>query len=224
MEYTCLHCREKLNTETDEFVLVGKRHAHKSCREKFELKKTLPKQAKEKQENTTEKKTSQKYIKKCYYCGKSIDISTEEYRKPKTNRYAHVDCYDNNYSADEEFVDAIYSLLKDVGIKYEYTQCERQRINFIKKMGYTNEGIFLTLKFFYLVEKADTAKSENRIGIVPYKYDEAQRYFATLEKKQKQIGKAVKKQLDQAPKVVKIDGSYEKAKKKYIDLDIIGGE
>lgn len=226
MEYTCLHCRKKLNTETDEFVLVGKRHAHKSCREKFESKKTLPKEKKEKdKEKSTEKKTPLKYIKKCYYCGKDVDTLKEDYRKPKTNRYAHTDCYNKNYTPDENYVEAIYSLLKDVGIHYDYTQCERQRLNFIKKMGYTNEGIFLTLKFFYLVEKADTAKAENRIGIVPYKYDEAQRYFSSLEQKQKQIGEAIKKQLEKEHKVIVIETPYQKkSRRKYIDLDTIGGE
>lgn len=219
MIYTCVHCQKKLDTEVDEYVKTTNRYAHKKCREKFLEKQS----SKVKKEAAPKKKTAN--IKKCYYCGEDVDISTEEYAKPRTNRYAHKKCYDENYNADDEYIATIYQYLKDIGMKYDYTQCERQRKNFIQKMGYTNEGIYLTLKFFYGVEKADLSKSENRIGIVPYKYDEAQRYFNSLERKQKQIGEAVKKQLEKEHKVIVIEAPYQKkSRRKYIDLDMIGGE
>ena len=99
--------------------------------------------------------------------------------------------------------------------------CERQRNHFIKDFGYNNEGILLALKYFYEVKKSSPDKSGNRIGIVPYVYEEAQSYYSNLNKKQKKIAKDVKEQLKIVPITIQIKGTEEKASKNYIDIDNI---
>lgn len=213
MQVTCLYCRQKL--EKEEGVRVGTRYVHKECVEKREQK-----------EASAEKKTliptvPKKNLKICYYCKKEINIVEEPYKKPRINRYAHLKCYELNYTEDELYIDKIYSFLKSIGIKVDYALCERQRNHFIKDFGYNNEGILLALKYFYEVKKSSPDKSGNRIGIVPYVYEEAQSYYSNLNKKQKKIAKDVKEQLKIVPITIQIKGSEEKASKNYIDIDNI---
>lgn len=222
-EVTCLYCKQKIYKEDENTVRVGTRYAHKECAEKGAKKK----QAKEAKENKPKEKTETKKanLKKCLYCGKDIDISKEEYCMARTNRYAHKSCYEKNYSPDEEYIKKIYSFLKEeMGISYDYPQCERQRLHFIQKMGYTNEGILNALRYFYLVKKQSPEKSGNRIGIVPYVYNEAKEYYENMEKSKKKIQKSIQKQLEQKVRHIKVGGHEEEFDRGLIDLDEIGGE
>ena len=217
-ERTCPYCREKFIQEETDWVRCGNRYAHRACAEKKDEKE------KKKQEKKEEpKKHLKKNLKKCYYCNKEFDIS-EGYRKVR-NRFAHIECYEKNYQPDEDYVHQIYELLKDeVHMVYDYAQCEKQRKHFIDKLGYTNEGIYLALKYFYLVKKASPEKSGNRIGIVSYVYNEAQTYYKNLETEKKKIGEAICHQLDQEEEIVHVAALPKKRKRKKIDLDSIGGD
>ena len=235
--YVHIDCRKKylkkLYKSDEKVEEVLKQELIDSEDRKNQLKKKDSKnEEKEKKEITkvetettkVEKKTPKNKIKKCLYCGKEIDITRDEYAKPRVNRYAHLSCYQENYNPDEEYIDKIYSLLTEVGLKYDYQQCEKQRISFIKKMGYTNNGIYLTLKYYYYVKKSSISKSEGRIGIVPYIYDEAVAYYKNLEKEQKIIGNGIKKQLQEKSTIIVVNNIPNKnTKRKYINLDEIGG-
>ena len=222
-EVTCLYCRQKIFKEAETTVRVGTRYAHKECAELGAKKK----QAKEEKvvQPKVKTETRKANIKKCLYCGKDIDISTERYCMARTNRYAHVECYEKNYTPDEEYIGKIYTFLKEeVGISYDYPQCEKQRLSFIKKMGYTNEGILNALRYFYLVKKQSPEKSGNRIGIVPYVYNEAKEYYENIESKKKKIKKEITKQLSNSDRVVVVGGHEKEVDRGLIDLDTIGGE
>ena len=217
MLVTCLHCKVKFDRDVEPAEKVGSRYAHKECREKF-LQKEKKSETKEKKTTSTSKKN----LRKCLYCQKDIDIAHEEYRMPRTNRYAHLECYNNCYNPDEDFISLIYKFLKEeVKISFDYPQCEKQRIHFVTKLGYTNEGILNALKYFYLIKKNSPEKAGNRIGIVPYVYDEAKEYYTNLKKKQKTIGKNIEKQIKEQKIEVKIKTSQYVPKKNYIDIDNI---
>ena len=181
---------------------------HKSCYEKKD-----------------NEKKSKSELRQCIYCKQKFDITKEGYEMPRPHKYAHIKCYKENYTPDEEYITKIYSLLKEeIGMTYDYQTCERQRIHFVTKMGYTNEGIYNALKYHYLVKKGSIEKSGNRIGIVSYVYNEAQEYYQNLKKRQLQTNQGLKTQLTQDVKTVKIDTNPYKDKRKYIDLDSIGVE
>jgi len=48
------------------------------------------------------------------------------------------------------------------------------------KKGYTYLGMIRALEFFYIVKKQSKVKSKNSIGIIPYVYNDAQKYFQQL--------------------------------------------
>lgn len=199
---TCIYCKEKFDKDAEEYEMRGKRYAHKHC---AELR------------NVSQKN---KNIKICFYCNKGIDISKEKYFKPRVNRYAHEKCYKENYTEDDIFISHIYELLKEVGIQYKFMECERQRSNYIKQFGYTNKGIFLALKYFYIHKKGDIKKSGGRIGIVPYVYEEAQEYYNKINKEKKEITRDIIEQIGKS-KTVNINYKTPKSYKNYIDIDNI---
>lgn len=165
-------------------------------------------------------KTLKKNLRKCKYCNKEFDIINEGYRKVG-NRYAHIECYNSNYTEDDEKSEEIYTFLKSIGISCNRGICENQRQRFITKNGFTNEGILKALKYWYLVKKMPTEKSENRIGIVPFIYDEAQIYYNTINNKKKAVAAEVEKQLKKETIQFSIKNIKEEKNKGYIDLDSI---
>lgn len=92
-------------------------------------------------------------------------------------------------------------------------------------MGYKAQ--LLTLKWFYEVKKNKIQPDKKTIGIIPFVYDEAARYYTSQAKRQKEIESAIEKQLEQD----RIEIQYNpndyigtKKKKKMIDLDSIIGD
>lgn len=223
--YTCLFCKLKFDTDEVEWDRYGTRYAHKSCIEKHNEKERL-KEEKRKNKAEAPKSTTKrkKNIRKCYYCGGDVDITTDKFSKVHSNRYAHRECHIKNYTPDEEYIPKIYEYLKSINFNYNYTQCDKQRVNFIKTMGYSNEEIYLTLKYMYSIKKLSPERSEGRIGLVPYLKEEAIQYFHNIEKKQEEIGIAVEKQLARGVKVIQVLAPEKPVDKGYIDLDSIGDD
>lgn len=223
--YTCLFCKLKFDTDEVEWDRYGTRYAHKSCIEKHNEKERLKEEKKKNKADAPKATTKRKKnIRKCYYCGGDVDITTDKYSKVHSNRYAHRECHIKNYTPDEEYIPKIYEYLKSINFNYNYTQCDKQRVNFIKTMGYSNEEIYLTLKYMYSIKKLSPERSEGRIGLVPYLKEEAIQYFHNIEKRQEEIGIAVEKQLERGVKVIRVLAPEKPVDKGYIDLDSIGDD
>jgi hypothetical protein len=96
---------------------------------------------------------------------------------------------------------------------------------YIEDNGYTYKGIFYSLKYFYEIKKNDIRKSNESIGIVPYVYDEAQKYFEDLENRKEKI-KQVGVQVETTDKMnVTISTRQNKSKgRKEYDLSTLLGD
>lgn len=230
-EPQCPYCKERFVAKETPYVFNGKRYYHVECYKKRFPKDTdyvIVEPSKDNGVAATPKKEVKKEkvkkpnLKKCYYCGEEFDIDTEDFRKPVTNRYAHVKCWEENYTEDMVFIGEIYAYLKSLAIKYDFNQCERQRISYVKTKGYTNEGILYALKYFYDVKRQSPDRSGNRIGIVPYVYDEAQLYYEEMNKKKAKIGKDLSKQITKEAKEIKVKLKEVKQNRHYIDIDGLG--
>lgn len=62
-----------------------------------------------------------------------------------------------------------------------------------EQMGYNYKGIRNALKYFYEIKKNTVNKAEERVGIVPYIYTEAQEYFRTMEEIARRNNKTIEK-------------------------------
>lgn len=124
-----------------------------------------------------------KCIVKCLYCGEQFDrLSVPNVKIGR--RYAHKSCYEGQ---DEEqlkkdkdkhdFFDYIKELY---GSDYNYISISKQAENYIKQYGFTYSGMLKSLKWFYEVKGNSKESSNGRIGIIPYIYEEAKKYYYNL--------------------------------------------
>ena len=95
-----------------------------------------------------------------------------------------------------------------------------------KSQGMPYQGQLLTLKYFYEVLGNTTEKSHGSIGIIPFVYEQARRYYEKQEHKAEQITNAIQKQLEQDRIEIKYNPNdyFSRKKKKMIDLNSIQEE
>ena len=80
-----------------------------------------------------------------------------------------------NLSIDKQrdaFIQFVY-LLFDNKLNPAIFRLEKQYL----KKGYTYIGMVRALEFFYHVKKNNLNKAKNNIGIIPYVYEDAQKYY-----------------------------------------------
>lgn len=221
----CCYCELPIDRNTEPYgrplkelgstELNPRRYAHQHCGEQynwmpvteFNRLKTAKKIKEEAEKNgrtVTEQKAK---TKKCLYCNKMIDLDTDDACLVGVGtRWAHKECYEKYFSADDQWIDKLYGILKVVFGKYDFQKIERQRITFIKQ-GLTNEDIYNALNYWYIVKNKSIEKANGGIGIVPYIYEDANEYFKSIEKSSQKINPATFKM---GSKIVDIDFSKEK--------------
>jgi hypothetical protein len=92
---------------------------------------------------------------------------------------------------------------------------------FINERGYTYIGIYQALKYFYEIKNNNIDKSEERIGIVPFVYDDAQNYFRYKSYRETKIEKSgIEKEDEAEPTVVIVKMPKPKEEKKS-ELDLL---
>ena len=90
----------------------------------------------------------------------------------------------------------------------------------------TAKGIYFTLRYFYEIEKGDTSKCENGIGIVPHIYERGTCYWGERNQRDKGICARIEAQIMQmkAQKVHVIRQTPKAQRKPVIDLAAIALE
>ena len=120
---------------------------------------------------------------KCLYCGEQFDRLSEPNVK-LGRRYAHKSCYE---SQDEEQLKLdkdkhdFFEYIKELyGDDYNYISISKQAESYIKQYNFTYSGMLKSLKWFYEVKGNSKEGSNGRIGIIPYIYEEAKKYYYNL--------------------------------------------
>lgn len=148
---------------------------------------------------------------KCLYCEETFDRNKEPFQ-PVGRRYAHQKCYDLYYTEEDYYKEEIYKFIKRIfGPNYKYAVIERQRVKFLKE-GLTNKGIYYALKYHFEVKNGSVEKSEGRIGIVPYLYEEALEYYKNIDDLSKKFVKSI--QEPKKEKIVNIENIKNQSTKK----------
>lgn len=228
----CPYCNEYFDTETFGAIKVLNRYYHKECYDKRVKEGFLApqeshiviepdsKKVAKALANQMEKPTKPNY-KVCPKCHDKIDINTEEYRLVG-KRYLHLKCFNELQNSDDKYIDMMYRFLKnEVGLNYNYVQCEKQRNSYNNK-GLSNETIYKTLVYIYKIRKVNPSRAEGRIGLVPFMYEEATQYFNNLEKQRKVVDRAYEKQKKVETKKMSIVDVKETKRKGYINIETIG--
>lgn len=154
---------------------------------------------------------------KCKYCGEQFYREDEQYVQ-LSKRYAHQRCHEEHLasqSKDDMDKEALFDYLKELfGDKCNYAITTKLLNRYINENHYTYSGIHKTLVYFYEIKKNSIDKANGSIGIVPWQYEEAKKYYmelAAIEKKNE--GKKLNP-FEAVARVIRIPSPQREIKKK----------
>lgn len=174
----------------------------------------------------------------CRICKGVIDRNTQDnWVMPQEKWYYHKNCYadfakkkgaikekDLSVEADDDlWKDAVYEYLKkDLKMSLNFNKFSNQWESYLKK-GMTAKGIYFTLRYFYEIEKGDSSKSEDGIGIVPYIYERGTCYWGERNQRDKGICARIEAEILQVRKKEAkiIFQTQQKKRGSAVDLSII---
>lgn len=117
----------------------------------------------------------------CKYCGIKFDRDKEPWIEVSSKRYAHKACSEK-VQAEIPQEEKDYLLLEKY-IKELFktnilsAKIKKQIKDYRQEYGYTYTGILKTLYWWYEIKLHTTELSKDGIGIVPYIYDDAEKYY-----------------------------------------------
>lgn len=123
-----------------------------------------------------------KHLVKCLYCGQQFDINQEPFIKPRANRYAHAECHlkaDANKTQEEKDYEQLVNYIKHLFGKPN-PRVWKQLKEFKEAYNYTYSGMYKTLVWWFEIKHGDIDKANGGIGILPYVYDDALKYYYAL--------------------------------------------
>lgn len=160
---------------------------------------------------------------KCPYCGQIFDRDNVPCKKVSKRRYAHVECaekYEKDKTQEDIDLENLKEYIKKIFNKEHIDNIiEKQIETYHKNNGYSYSGIHKTLYYWFEIKKNPIEKSNGRIGIVPYVYEDANNYFYRLHliQSKNKNNNIYKKS---AEKVVKIASPQQRMKQvKLFNLD-----
>ena len=120
---------------------------------------------------------------KCLYCGEKFDRLSEPNVKIG-RRYAHKKCYEAQSNEDikaQQDKHDFFEYIKQIyGEDYNYILISKQAENYIKQYNFTYSGMLKSLKWWYEVKRNSKESANGRIGIIPYIYEDAKKYYYNL--------------------------------------------
>ena len=128
---------------------------------------------------------------KCLYCGEYFDADKIEFIKPRSNRYAHKICPNQNKTESEikeiNNEDAFWQYIKKLyGPKYNYVKLKAFADKYIREYHFTWSGMLKALKWHYEINHNNKNSIDyESIGIIPYIYEDAKSYYRKIYESQK---------------------------------------
>lgn len=168
----------------------------------------------------------------CPGCKKEVEKTEQNKIKGKNNytRYWHPTCWQAAQKEKEKKIaeemgrKAIFNYLIEIGMAPNYSFWGRQRNDFINKYNYNDSGILMALKYWFGEKNNTIERANGGMGIVPYIYDEAQRYYRNIILKKHKLAEQAIRQQSEENKTVMIKTVKENDKKGFIDLNSLIGD
>ncbi len=112
---------------------------------------------------------------KCVNCGLIFDRDKVPFVPVGSRRYAHANCSD--YLEDTQDLEELEAyILKTLKLDYIDAKTRLQLNNFRDIQNYTYKGMLKSLTYFHEVR----GNQLTGVGIIPYVYEQAQKYYAAL--------------------------------------------
>lgn len=114
---------------------------------------------------------------KCSECGEQVEKQLGQMYK---NKYYHAECLENKLDRMESW-DKLFQLINEIYTIEKPTAMMFKQIKDYKSKPYnfTDEGMFLTLTYYYKI-LGNVVKDDTGLGIIPYYYDRAKRYYIDI--------------------------------------------
>lgn len=147
------------------------------------------------------------HIVTCTFCKKKFDRDRLPFVQLSTRKFAHRQCFLVEDEKQKK-IEQDKTELENYILKLFNTDCidgkiRKQIKQFIEDYHYSYSGIHKALIYHFEVKKGSIDKANNGIGIVPYVYQEAYRYYYTLwEAQQKNENKDVKDYIPMVKEIV----------------------
>ncbi len=126
-----------------------------------------------------------KAIVKCLYCGEQFDRNDPSNHFIKVGRrYAHQKCaeeYNDSLTQEQKDLKDLIEYIKDLLKEdYNFMKVKKQIEDYHKKYDYSYSGMLRSLKWFYEVKNNSIDKANGGIGIIPFIYNDAYRYYYNI--------------------------------------------
>lgn len=127
---------------------------------------------------------SAKKIVKCKYCGIQFDRNSEPFVEVGGRRYAHKKCAEKfleGISKEElDYAELEKYIKKLLGENYLNAKVKKQIRDFRQEYNYTYSGMLKTLKWWYEIKRNNVEFAQGGIGIIPFVYNDALKYYYNL--------------------------------------------
>lgn len=162
---------------------------------------------------------------KCPYCDIYFYRDQEEHTLIK-NRYWHKKCYEEFQEKQNVSVKAITELENYICELFSLDHVSARVKKQIKDMtdvnSYSYSGILSTLRYWYEIKGGDRKKANGGIGIVPFVYEDARKYYEGIYNAQQSNKGVVLNPSEGESKKVTIKSPRNKGFRfKTIDIDLL---
>lgn len=118
----------------------------------------------------------------CRICGKPIPVNADPSTYVLQGRFhLHPECANSTKDKDEFF----HYCQKLFGDNFDFVKINRLAEGYIKTYKYTWSGMHGSLVYFYDIQKHPIEQSNYSIGIIPYIYNDARKYYQHIEESKK---------------------------------------
>lgn len=163
---------------------------------------------------------------KCPFCRKFL-IANEEVAIYFNNHYYHNECFakfdDSVVKNAAKTLENKEELIQYIKLKFKITTITPKISQQLKNLidgNYKYEGILKTLEYFYDIKGNSPEKSNEGLGIVPYVYEEARRWYVDKFQKKETVEKNKRTVVNTIPEVVFVSIPEDTTvKKKMIDIE-----
>lgn len=120
----------------------------------------------------------------CIYCGQRFNRDKEPTVQVSERRYAHKECADKRTKEEiedeESFQKLAEYIMKKFNEPFVSPRIQKQIKEYHKTYNYSYSGMLKTLIYWYEIKGNKIDNANNGIGIIPWQYAEACRYYYNL--------------------------------------------
>lgn len=184
---TCKYCGKKFDRSKLPFIQIPAgskfRYAHPECYRNAEMT------GKEKKEGAYIDPAFQVL---CANCGLPIDKRKDEFKEVGKNRFMHIKCAQEDAAKEKTPKEKLYDfILNQTGAEFVEPSLQKLIENYISSYGYTYSGIHGALKYWYII-KQNKIDRDNILGIIPYIYDDAKKFYKDIYTRREANNKLIK--------------------------------